>query len=247
MGRSRGLMKYQIQEPPFSIEQILAGGMKEESGMARQFDEKYTTNELMMEFYERERPKMNLLSCPLDGMNAERQRLITGLREVLDIDKLKELLPGPLTYNKECEFVTFGVTTEKYCVNMADALNVPVYKLIPEQPNGRTVLYLHGHDNEGVMGAIMERYDKVRYHKNLPVLLAKEGFTVFAPELLGFGESDYLDFPEGKKPRGGCAAHVAFLTVCGYNLTGFRVFETMRVLDMMEQTGVDMPCIGFER
>ena len=92
MGRSRGLMKYQIQEPPFSIEQILAGGMKEESGMARQFDEKYTTNELMMEFYERERPKMNLLSCPLDGMNAERQRLITGLREVLDIDKLKELL-----------------------------------------------------------------------------------------------------------------------------------------------------------
>ena len=158
--------------------------------MARQFDEKYTTNALMMEFYERERPKTNLLSCPMDGMDTERQRLITGLREVLDIDKLTELLPGPLTYNKECEFVTYGVTTEKYCVNMADALNVPVYKLIPEQPNGRTVLYLHGHDDEGVMGAIMERYDKVFWQK--------KGSPCLRPNCSDLGRAIIWIFPRGK-------------------------------------------------
>ena len=160
----------------------------------------YTTNRFLQKVYEDTKAKKNILNCPEDEIASYKKELTLNLENCLRIRELDEAYGCQLTYNKETEFQEFGVDIEKYCLSAITDLPFPVYVVKPENPNGMQILYCHGHDDLGIMGALLERYDKIRYHKNLPILLAKEGFTVVAPEFAGFGDSDYLDFPEGKRP-----------------------------------------------
>lgn len=85
----------------------------------------------------------------------------------------------------EDNFEEMSIQIDKYRVDAIDGLQFPVYHVKPEKPNGKKILFLHGHDDLGIMGALLERHDKVRYHKMIPLKLAKEGYDVYAPEFIG--------------------------------------------------------------
>ncbi len=208
-------------------------------------EEHYQTNDFLEMVYEDARAKTDLLRCTEEEIPAYQKEIKTKLENCLHIAKLDQAYGCKMTYKKESDFETFQVSVEKYELSAIKRLPFPVYVLRPDQPNGRAVLYCHGHDDLGIMGALLERHDKIRYHKNLPVLLAKAGFTVVAPEFAGFGESDYFGFPEGKQPRGGCFAHMAFLTAAGYSIGGLRVLQAIKTLDFMEAVGIGKDVIGF--
>lgn len=205
----------------------------------------YATNTFLERIYNDKKKKENLLTCEQSAIDGYKKQMRKDLDKCLCIQEMDEKYSCQLTYEKEDEFETFGIKVEKYHVSAIQDMPFPIFVLRPKNPNGSQVLYCHGHDDLGIAGALLERYDKVRYHKNLPVLLAKEGFTVIAPEFVGFGESDYFGFPEEKKPRGGCFAHMAFLTAAGYNVAGLRVLQAKKALDFMDAKRLNQRVFGF--
>lgn len=205
----------------------------------------YATNAFLEMVYEDKKKKENLLTCEESQMDAYKTNIAKELKECLRLEELDAAYGCPLKYQLVDTFETFGVQVEKYSVFAIEKLPFPVFVLRPQKPNGAQVLYCHGHDDLGIAGALLERYDKVRYHKNLPVLLAKAGFTVVAPEFAGFGENDYFGFPEEKQPKGGCFAHMAFLTVAGYSVAGLRVLQGLKTLEFMEAEKLNQRILGF--
>ncbi len=205
----------------------------------------YATNAFLEKVYNDKKAKDNLLTCQESAIDSYKQKLTKDLEECLCIQEMDEKYSCQMTYSKEDVFETFGIKVEKYYVSAIEDLPFPVFVLRPEKPNGCQVLYCHGHDDLGIAGALLERCDKIRYHKNLPVLLAKEGFTVVAPDFVGFGENNYFGFPEGKQPKGGCFAHMAFLTAAGYSVAGLRVLQAVKSLDFMVAEGLNDRILGF--
>lgn len=205
----------------------------------------YATNAFLEKVYNDRRDDVNILTCEETNIDTYKSEIKRKLEQCLLIEELDRKYSCPLTYKKEDEFLTFGIKVEKYHTTAISDLPFPIFVLRPEKPNGCQVMYCHGHDDLGIAGALLERYDKVRYHKNLPVLLAKAGFTVVAPDFIGFGENDYFGFPEGKNPKGSCFAHMAFLTTCGYSVAGLRVLQAMKTLDFMDAEGLNQKILGF--
>lgn len=114
---------------------------------------------------------------------------------------------------------------------------MPIYITEPDHANGKTILYLHGHDPLGVKGAIIINEEKEPYHKNIPLKMTEAGFRVVMPDLFGYGEAVYEYLLKGKPAKGECFFSYAFLTLCGYDLTALRVWQTMRVIDFMQLCG----------
>ena len=109
-----------------------------------------------------------------------------------------------------------------------------------ETESGRrypAVIALHGH-GYGVKDAIGLNPDgSVRtgapgYHKDFAIQLARQGFVVFAPELLGFGETRLAEHQKAAPEVNSCSRLAANLLMVGRTLLGLRVYQTMRALDL---------------
>lgn len=195
----------------------------------------YLTNDFLEHLYKSIQPEEDLLNCPKERIDEVRQDGIGRIREILKIDELKKMFDLNIKYELDSTMESMGVSIEKYQLNAVQELPFPVYHILPNQPNGKVILYLHGHDDLGIMGALLERYDKERYHKMIPLLLAKEGYHIIAPELIGYGDARFFDFPTGTEKLNGCVANSHYLTLAGFNIAGFRVYQAMRTLDYMEK------------
>lgn len=198
----------------------------------------YTTNLFLEQLLQDVQPKQNLLNCEKSEAETIKKDGIQMLESILKLNELKRLFETDIFYEIEENFESMEIQIDKYKLTALRNLDFPVYHLKPENPKGKAVLYLHGHDDLGIMGAILERYDKVRYHKMIPVKLAKAGFDVYAPELIGLGEAGFDDFPTGSKRVAGCVPNAAYLTLAGFNIAGFRAYQAIRTLDFMERIGV---------
>lgn len=201
-------------------------------------EDKYLTNGFLEMLYQAEMPGQNLLNCDIAAISDFLEDGKRRLRSILCLDRL-EKLNQPIRESRQelegGEVQDRSIEIEKYDLYAVKELVIPVYICRPIQgPEAGTVLYLHGHDETGAWGALWERTDKVRYHKNLPLLLARQGYRVIVPELLGFGESSY-QFPGQPDKRGGCAWHCAWLNMAGLPLAGVRTYQVKRVFDWMEQ------------
>lgn len=160
------------------------------------------------------------------------------LGRVLHLNELDKYSVEPVYKKVKSELVQ-GITITEYAVTVTESLTMPIYVMRPANANGKTVIYLHGHDANGVRGTWMLNPDREPYHKNLPLNMAKAGFTVIAPELLGYGDAVYEYLLKGKPAKGECFFHYAFLTLFGYDLSGVRVWQTLRVLDFAEKMGCE--------
>lgn len=195
----------------------------------------YLTNNFLTYLFKEVQPKKNLLNCTDREMQKIRKERIEQLSQILKIEQLKNLLNTDITYEVEEKFESMGIQIYKYKVDAIKNLSFPIYHIQPKQSKGKTILYLHGHDDLGIMGALLERYDKVRYHKMIPLLLAKEGYDVIAPEEIGFGDARFFDFPAGTEKLNGCIINSDYLTLSGFSIAGFRAYQSVRTLDFMEQ------------
>lgn len=199
----------------------------------------YNTNEFLENLYKQIQPQKDLSECKKEEFENLREERKANLKNLLKLEQLEQIFDKELLYELENSFESMQIQIDKYTLDAIEGLKFPVYHVKPQNPNGKVILYLHGHDDLGIMGALLERYDKVRYHKMIPLKLAKEGYDVYAPELVGHGDARYVGFPKGSDNVAGCLPISHYLTLAGFSIAGFRAYQTLKTLDFMEKFGIN--------
>jgi dienelactone hydrolase len=149
-----------------------------------------------------------------------------------------------------------GYVRERVEWTTFDGMVMPVYVLIPEKPAaGRhAVVALHGHgygsrEIVGLEPDGTERSGDPGLHKDFAVALARQGFVVAAPELLGFGDRRLAEDKLGDPARSSCFRLAAHLMMLGRSLAGIRIAETMQTIGYLlsrpETYGGRMGCMGI--
>lgn len=200
-------------------------------------DNQYRTNEFMDSLIRDTSNKADFLSVTLEEFKSLKNEKIRQMSQLLKLEELDEKYTVDITYQVEEVFLVRGIEIKKFAVKISNHLIMPIYITQPANANGKTILYIHGHDSLGVRGAITFHEKKEPYHKNIALKMAEEGFNVIMPELIGYGEAVYEYLLKGQPAKGECFFNYAFLTMCGYDLTALRVWQTMRVIDFIQLIG----------
>lgn len=195
----------------------------------------YRTNEFLNKLIDDTSNKDLLIKKELEEFEVLKKTKIRELNKILHIEDLNSSYAIEITDQIDEVFLVNSIEVVKYAVKIAKQLILPVYIAKPKNNNGKTILYLHGHDALGVKGALTINEKKESYHKNLPLRMAESGYQVVMPELLGLGEAVYEYSLKGKPAIGTCFFNQAFLTLCGYDLTAVRVWQTIKVIDYLYQ------------
>jgi len=173
----------------------------------------------------------------MDEFESMRHDKLQELKQLLHLAELEDKYAISIAYQETERFFAGETEVIKYALKISDILTMPVYVTCPGNANGKSILYLHGHDSLGARGTLIINEDKEPYHKNIPLQMTEAGFRVIIPELLGLGEAKYEYLLKGKPAAGGCFFNYAFLTMCGYDLTGVRVWQAMKTMDFMQLLG----------
>lgn len=206
---------------------------------------KYLTNDFLMQLYDHIQPEKDLLTCEKAEMTSFREQQKSRFRQIMQLDELGQMFDKEITYEHDLNMESMGIHIDKYKVSAIQGLDFPIYHIKPTKPNGKTVLYLHGHDDLGIVGGLLDRTDKVRYHKIIPVKMALAGYDVIAPELIGLGEAGFYGFPKGEEKTCGCLINQRYLIMAGFSLGAFRVYQAGRTLDFIEKLGLNMDITAF--
>lgn len=208
-------------------------------------NEAYITNSFLLNLFEEIQPEKTLLNCDISELaqvRADKRRMV---REILKLDEIEERFGQELSFETDGHMESMGLMIDKYKVHAVRGLDFPVYHVKPDKPNGKTILYLHGHDDLGIVGALLDRTDKVRYHRIIPVKLALEGYDVIAPEVFGLGEAGFYGFPKGEDRVSGCLINARYLSMADFSLAGMRAYEAAKTIDMIEKMGLNMDITAF--
>ncbi|AIQ51739.1 alpha/beta hydrolase family protein [Paenibacillus sp. FSL R7-0331] len=136
-----------------------------------------------------------------------------------------------------------GYIRERIEITTYEGLRMPLYLLIPEQASASpapAIIAVHGHgygsrEITGLDPDGSERQSDPGLHKDFAVSLVKEGFVVAAPEVLGFGDRRLdEDRMSGEPGKNSCFRLSSALLMAGQTMAGYRIYETMRVLDYLE-------------
>lgn len=197
----------------------------------------FRTNDFLDKLVQDTTNKNTFLEGALDEFETIRADKLQNLRQLFWLKEIDDAYAVNISYQEAERFSAGDIDVVKYAVKIADTLIMPAYVTCPENDNGKAVLYLHGHDALGARGAVVINEDKKPYHKNIPLQMTRVGFRVVIPELLGLGEAAYEYLLKGQPALGGCFFNYAFLTLCGYDLTGVRVWQTIKIMDFMQLLG----------
>ncbi|WP_020618436.1 dienelactone hydrolase family protein [Paenibacillus daejeonensis] len=168
------------------------------------------------------------------------------LGELPDTDS--ELNPQ-LLERQECE----GYVRERIELTTRTGVRMPVYVLTPATPLRSpmpAMLAVHGHgygsrEIVGLMPDGSERAGMPGLHKDFASDLARRGFLVVAPELLGFGDRRLAEDLAGEPGQSSCFRLSAQLMLLGQTIAGWRIHEMRRVLDYLQtRPDVDPTRIG---
>ncbi len=197
----------------------------------------YKTNVFLEHLKETVQPAENLANCEdsrVDGLREEKKE---ALRACLKLEDMQKRFGTEPAKKKAGAFEALGEQIVKYELEGIRDLPMPLYVIQPKEPNGQAVLYLHGHDPAGVNGAFATRSDKEPYHKNIAIKMARDGYTVYLPELMGYGEATYTYLHKGEEEQSECFLNAGYLDMCGYSLAGFRTWQSLCVLEQMKGDG----------
>ncbi|MCR5715420.1 MAG: hypothetical protein K6G23_01060 [Lachnospiraceae bacterium] len=181
---------------------------------------------------------MDNASAPLDHLGewtSYKRAQLQRMREYLCLPQLSERYETTPVYTP-CNTHTEGdVEVTIYKIEALRALPFAVHVLQTAQPtHDRAVIILQGHDPRGARGA----YEPAG-EKTLGMELAKRGFTVFVPELIGLGEAKMHHEDGDIGPCESCGEIEPRLLNCGFHLLGIRVFEAMKTIDFaLRQRGI---------
>lgn len=189
---------------------------------------KYNTDNFFDYLYSK-RKNEPLSSCrDTDELHMLSDDKYIRLHTALGLDKLENMYSG----------VSVSETGDnELCLEILPELLTPLWILEPKCHNGKTVLYLPGHDKYGARGSFSDYGQKDPFHKWLPLKLRESGYRVLVPELIGFGETIKEIYSDGYK---GCYAHSELLLMHGMTLAGLRTFQAQCVMDAAaERFGTD--------
>jgi len=145
-------------------------------------------------------------------------------------------------------------TRQRIQIETYPGLHMPVYVLVPHERGTRTgaVIACHGHGHgygsKDIVGLTPDGAKKTGgdsgYQKDFAVALARKGYIVLAPELLGFGDRR-LESDAKADASNSCHRLSTFLLAMGQTMAGYRVFETLRCVDyLLTREDVDADRIG---
>lgn len=198
---------------------------------------RYRTNTYLNAMKRKVQSKENLKDCPLSEIEAVRKRKTEALLKCLKIEELKEAFGAEPSFTKMEDVETMFDPAVKYEMGGIENLPFPVYVVRPKEPNGEAILYLHGHDPSGIHGAFVTRPDKEPYHKNIAMKMVREGYTLYLPELMGYGEATYTYINKKEEEQSECFLNAGYLAMCGFSLAGMRTWQSLMVLEQMERDG----------
>ncbi len=197
----------------------------------------YTTDRFFEFLYQREMEgKQTLLTCPAAELAEHKEQKRRALRKALGLDKLQAIsAEHPSSYQKVGSSRAEDFLLEEYEGEFLPELTVPFYIVRPAQPNGKAMLYCHGHGNRGCRAALSDRSRDTC----LPLRLAELGYTVFVPEMVGIGQVVKEHFPSNDPST--CYPNAVLLQMYGISLSGVRVHEAMTLAGWIQTN------FGFDR
>ncbi len=170
-----------------------------------------------------------------------RRGLSAALKEAMGAMPQRAPLAAELAFTRALD----GYTLDKYYLAAEAGYRFPMYALTPAgAPKGnRAVLALHGHgygvrDIVGLMPDETPRVGDPRYHKDFAVALCRAGFTVLAPELLGFGELRYDEQANRSPGESSCNRIGCNMLLLGRTLLGARYLQCQAALDFAQAQGM---------
>jgi len=149
-----------------------------------------------------------------------------------------------------------GYTQQKIEIISEPGVRLPLYVLTPQtgQAPYPTVIALNGHGS-GVQEVIGEPQTEqiaehmCRCNHDYGRQLAQQGFLVFAPEQRGFGERRELEDVAQAPGQSSCRQASMNAMLLGRTMVGMRVWDVMRVIDYVRQTGLakadTLACVGL--
>lgn len=170
-----------------------------------------------------------------------------------------ELSPVLLSQEK----LASGVIRERVEYTTVEGLRVPAYVLIPADrlPSGKRAAVVawhgHGYGSREIAGLTADGSSNESVpgiHGNYALELARRGFLVIAPEMIGFGDRRLAaDRKEaaamGNASVNSCFTLASVLLLQGRTLAGLRVSEAMRSIDYLltrsDVDGARIGCFGF--
>lgn len=200
----------------------------------------YRSNKFFDEVRKMVLPKENMSNCPIEKMAEFQKEKKQQLAKLLRLADMQNQLLGEISWKKEENFEALGEDVERYTYTGIKGLNFLFYKIVSKNPNGKAVLYLHGHDHQGVYGCFNLKDDGREHgHKSIAIKMARLGYTVYIPELIGQGEATYTYMNKTEEEQSCCFLNTGYLAMLGYNIAGFRVFQSGLIMDVMEQEGFE--------
>ncbi len=164
-------------------------------------------------------------------LQLSRQNILEHRKVVLESAKRLSGYKAPVSVNKPVftgRFQRDGYVLEKYFVKGEGNYIIPYLLMKPEHSNHHGLIYLNpkGKSVDAQPGGDMEWF-------------AKKGFTVLAPDLLGFGEMGPGIF-QGDSYIKGVSYNVWFVSMLiGRSISGIQAGDVVRLKDLLkEQTGV---------
>lgn len=207
------------------------------------------------ELYDKNPARFHFRAQNADEWKSWREQLKASLRAHLGMDRIPCEDSG--LYERIVENVDMGwYVRQRVEFKTADKLDMLAYVLIPKSGGGRrpAVIACHGHGygSRAIVGLTPEGLDNSSdpdYQKNFALELARKGFLVIAPEIIGFGDRRLEEDAAAPLGQSSCHRLSTFLLMMGTTTAGLRAFETMRTIDYLEsRDDVDsgrIGCIGI--
>ncbi len=176
-----------------------------------------------------------------------KEKVIAELKNILGFNLMHKTELNP-QITETVEFDTY--TRERIIINTQEHLAMPFYKMTPKQGNNIPVIAVHGHGADGkyaLAGIYREGSNSVERATDYTYALeaVKRGYTVFAPDLMGFGDrkmTDDINKTECTDINNVCIS-------VGISLLGIHCFDMLSLIDYIEkysQTNVNkLVCMGF--
>lgn len=181
-----------------------------------------------------------------DGRTPEQRRLlwesfrrerVVKIQEMLGIPRLEKLCRMQMSAGLlEESHPAKGIRVKKYRVDAIKKLPFAVHVVEPDRGDGKqpskAVIFLCGHDPRGAAGAYLPLKEGDR---TLGEELARQGYMVLVPELMGLGEAKRKDAAADLGACESCSQIEPWLLNCGLNLVGVRVLQAMKTLEFARE------------
>lgn len=185
----------------------------------------YTTDAFFENIYLKFKAKsLSEYSSP-EMLLAECEKRKQRLKTILGIGRLETIgFEISMKQLSECEYI----------IKALPELSFPLWILRPQNKNGKTVLYVSGHDKYGACGSFNDYGQSNPFHMWLPKKLCDNGYTVVIPELMGFGDMVKRNYTE---EYNGCYANTEIAQLLGLNIAGLRIYQLICVIKALSDIG----------